>query len=331
MQMAYAVALMMTVSCASSVMLREIEKKGKTMMRTVKQITRVICIIVLALWVSPVEAAATRVFVSIAPQKYFVQKIGGDLVSVAVLVPAGADPHTYEPKPKQMAELSKCAVYFAVGIDFEKAWLPRIAGTNPKMRIVHTDEGIKKIIMTDHHHNKKSRHGYTGTGHHHHGGAQDPHVWLSPALVKIQAEHILHALIDIDPNNQTRYKNNYTAFLEEIDMLDAELKNLFAGRKGDRFMVFHPSWGYFAKEYELEQVPIEIEGKAPKPAQLTTLIRHAREHGIRVVFVQPQFSAKSAEMISREIGGHVVHVDPLAENWAGNLREVARKFITAVR
>jgi zinc transport system substrate-binding protein len=96
-------------------------------------------------------------------------------------------------------------------------------------------------------------------------------------------------------------------------------------------MVFHPSWGYFAKEYELEQVPIEIEGKAPKPAQLTTLIRHAREHGIRVVFVQPQFSAKSAEMISREIGGHVVHVDPLAENWAGNLREVARKFITAVR
>ncbi len=300
------------------------------MKRIWKQITPIFCIVFLAFWTSPVEAATTRVFVSIAPQKYFVQKIGGDLVSVAVLVPAGADPHTYEPKPKQMAELSKCAVYFAVGIDFEKAWLPRIAGTNPKMRIVHTDEGIKKIIMTDHPRDKKSRHGYTGTGHHHHEGTQDPHVWLSPALVKIQAEHILHALIDIDPNNQTRYKNNYSAFLEEIDMLDAELKNLFAGRKGDRFMVFHPSWGYFAKEYELEQVPIEIEGKAPKPAQLTTLIRHAREHGIRVVFVQPQFSAKSAEMISREIGGHVVHVDPLAENWAGNLREVARKFITAV-
>lgn len=300
-------------------------------MRILIQITRIICIIVLTLLVSPVDADATKVFVSIAPQKYFVQKIGGDLVSVAVLVPAGADPHTYEPKPKQMAELSKCAVYFAVGIDFEKAWLPRIAGTNPKMRIVHTDDGIKKIIMTDHNHDKKSRHGYTGTGHHHHEGTQDPHVWLSPALVKIQVEHILHALIDIDPDNQMRYKNNYTAFLEEIDILDAELKNLFAGRKGDRFMVFHPSWGYFAREYELEQVPIEIEGKAPKLAQLATLIRHARERGIRVVFVQPQFSAKSAEMISREIGGTVVHVDPLKENWAGNLREVARKFITAVR
>jgi zinc transport system substrate-binding protein len=301
------------------------------MMRILKQITRIICIVVLTLWVSPVEASATRVFVSIPPQKYFVQKIGGDLVSVAVLVPAGADPHTYEPKPKQMAELTKCAVYFAVGIDFEKAWLPRIAGTNPKMRIVHTDDGIKKIIMTDHHHDKKSRHGHDRMGHHHHGGTQDPHVWLSPALVKIQAEHIFHALIDIDPDNWMRYKNNYTAFLEEIDILDAELKNLFAGRKGDRFMVFHPSWGYFAKKYDLEQVPIEIEGKAPKPAQLTTLIRYAREHGIRVVFVQPQFSAKSAEMISHEIGGHVVHVDPMAENWAGNLREVARKFVTAVR
>jgi len=301
------------------------------MKRIVEQITGIACIIFLALWVSPVEAAVTRAFVSIPPQKYFVQKIGGNLVNVAVLVPAGADPHTYEPKPKQMAELSKCAVYFAVGIDFEKAWLPRIAGTNPNIRIVHTDEGIKKITMTGHHHDKKSRHGHARAGHHHHEGTQDPHVWLSPALVKIQAEHILHALIDIDPDNQMHYKKNYTAFLEEITIVDAELKNLFAGRKGDRFMVFHPSWGYFAKEYGLEQIPIEIEGKEPKPAQLRMLIRHAREYGIRVVFVQPQFSEKSAEMISREIGGHVVYVDPLAENWAGNLREVARKFVTAVR
>lgn len=280
------------------------------------QINGIVCIIVLAFWFSPVQAASTKVFVSIPPQKYFVQKIGGDLVSVSVLVPAGADPHTYEPKPKQMAELSKSAVYFAVGVDFEKAWLQRIKGTNPNMRIVHTDSGIKKIAMTTHYH---------------HSTSPDTHVWLSPGLVKIQAKHIVHALIAVDPSNQVRYKNNYVSFLKEIDTLDAELKNLFAQRKGDRFMVFHPSWGYFAKEYGLEQVPIEIEGKEPKPAQLRTLIRHAREHGIRAVFVQPQFSAKSAEMISREIGGHVVRVDPMAENWAGNLRDVARKFVATVR
>ena len=301
------------------------------MKRILKQITFIISIIVSTLWASQVDAAVTRVFVSIPPQKYFVQKIGGDLVSVSVLVPAGADPHTYEPKPKQMAELSKCAVYFAVGIDFEKAWLPRIAGTNPNMRIVHTDDGIKKITMPGHRHEKKTRHGHVGTEHPHHGGSPDTHIWLSPSLVKIQAGHILHALMAIDPNNHVRYKNNYNAFLKEIDVIDAELKNLFARHKGYRFMVFHPSWGYFAKEYGLEQVPVEIEGKEPKPAQIMMLIRHAREYGIRVVFLQPQFSSKSAEMISREIGGHVVYVDPLAENWSRNLREIARKFAAALR
>lgn len=296
-----------------------------------KQISGVACIVIVALSVLPVEAAVTKAFVSIAPQKYFAQKIGGDLVSVSVLVPAGADPHTYEPKPKQMAELSKSAVYFAVGIDFEKAWLKKIAAINPKMRIVRTDDGIAKIAITVQHPDQESLHGYAKAGRRHHAGSLDPHVWLSPSLVKIQAEHILNALIAIDQKNQLRYKANYVAFVGEIDALDAELKNAFSGRKGEQFMVFHPSWGYFAEAYGLKQIPIEIEGKDPKPAQLQMLIRHARERSIKVVFVQPQFSAKNAEMVSREIGGQVVSVDPLAENWAGNLREVARKFRTFVR
>ncbi|MCX5853085.1 MAG: zinc ABC transporter substrate-binding protein [Deltaproteobacteria bacterium] len=301
------------------------------MKRIGKHLSGVACLVIVALSVLPVEAAVTRAFVSIAPQKYFVQKIGGDLVSVSVLVPASADPHTYEPKPKQMAELSKSAVYFAVGIDFENAWLKKIAATNPKMRIVRTDNGIAKIAITVQHPDKESLHGHAKAGHRHHAGSLDPHVWLSPALVKIQAEHILSALTAVDPKNQLRYKANYAVFVGELDALDAELKALFAGRKGEQFMVFHPSWGYFAEAYGLKQIPIEIEGKDPKPAQLQMLIRHARERGIRVVFVQPQFSAKNAEMVSREIGGQVVYVDPMAENWAGNLREVARKFRTVLR
>jgi zinc transport system substrate-binding protein len=119
--------------------------------------------------------------------------------------------------------------------------------------------------------------------------------------------------------------------MREIDELDAELKALFAGRTGEQFMVFHPSWGYFAEAYGLVQVPVEIEGKDPKPAQLQNLIRLAREHRIKAVFVQPQFSAKSAELLAREIGGQIVYADPLAENWAANLREVARKFKAAAR
>jgi zinc transport system substrate-binding protein len=299
--------------------------------RTGKQLSCVACLVILALSVLPVEAAVTRAFVSVAPQKYFVQKIGGDLVSVSVLVPAGADPHTYEPKPKQMAELSKSAVYFAVGVDFEKVWLKKIAATSPKLRIVRTDDGIAKIAMTVQYRDKENHPGHAKTGRRHHAGSLDPHIWLSPALVKIQAEHILNALIAVDPKNRLRYKARYAVFSKEIDALDAELKNTFAGSKGEQFMVFHPSWGYFAEAYGLKQIPIEIEGKDPKPAQLQMLIRHARERGIRVVFVQPQFSAKNAEMVSREIGGQVVYVDPMAENWAVNMREVARKFRTFLR
>jgi len=278
----------------------------------------------------PVRASSLGIFVSIAPQKHFVRKIGGALVNVSILVPAGADPHTYEPKPRQMVELSKSTLYFAVGVDFEKAWLQKIAAGNPGMRIVHTDEGIVKIPMTDGHrqggnsrkHDKKAEP---------HNNAPDPHVWLAPALVKIQAGHILRALIEADPKNRPLYAANHDAFLKELDALDGEMKALFAGRKGSKFMVFHPSWGYFAEAYGLKQVPVEVEGKEPKAAQLQSLIRRAREERVKVVFVQPQFSVKSAEMVAREIGGQVVRVDPLAENWDANLREAARKFRSALQ
>lgn len=289
------------------------------------------CLIFLTASVFPAEAAGTRVFVSIEPQKYFVQKIGGHGVTVSVLVPAGSNPHTYEPKPKQMVELSKTAVYFSIGIDFEKAWLNKIVAMNPNLRIVRTDDGIVKIDMADHRHHLKSHKGLPRKESLHHARMPDPHVWLSPPLVKIQAHHILNALTAVDPKNTQQYKDGYTAFLREIDALDAELKNLFSGHGGKQFMVLHPSWGYFAEAYGLTQVPIEIEGKDPKPAQLQEIIRHAREYGIKIVFVQPQFSSESAKMLSREIGGQVVYVDPLAENWAENLRGVARKLVNAVR
>jgi len=314
------------------------KRKNEKMRQTWKLLSGVACSVLLALSVLPVEAAVTKAFVSISPQRYFVQKIGGDFVDVSVLVPAGANPHNFEPKPRQMAELSKSAVYFAVGIDFEKFWLKKIAAANPKMRVVRTDDGITRIPMADRHDGEKSRHQHSQKlkteilAKDNYGGVSpDPHVWLSPALVKIQARHILDALVAVDPGHRSKYESNYASFMREIDELDAELKALFAGRKGEQFMVFHPSWGYFAEAYGLVQVPVEIEGKDPKPAQLQKLIRHARERHIKVVFVQPQFSAKSAELLSGEIGGQIVYTDPLAENWAGNLREVARKFGAAAR
>jgi zinc transport system substrate-binding protein len=287
-------------------------------------------------------AAKVSVFVSIPPQKYFVQKIGGDRVAVAVLAGPGSNPHNYEPKPRQMAELAGAAVYFAVGLDFERAWLPRIAAASPGLLIVRTDEGIAKIAMAGHRHDepekesarggKKNAPGHAGeAGPDRPEGAPDPHVWLAPALVKIQARHILQALAAADAGGRERYEANFAAFLREIDALDDELKALFVDRQAARFLVLHPSWGYFAQAYGLEQVPIEFEGKDPKPAQLGELIRFARGRGIKAVFVQPQFSAKSAELVAREIGGRVVVADPLAENWAGNLRAVAGEFAAALR
>jgi zinc transport system substrate-binding protein len=279
------------------------------------------------------------VFVSIVPQKYFVQQIGKDLVDISVMVQPGADPHTYEPKPRQMIDLSKTKIYFAIGVSFENAWLDKIAAVNPDMRVVHTDHGIEKLAMAAHHHHddadehhENEHHGEAehDKNHNEHAGL-DPHIWLSPPLVKIQARTILTALQEADPEHRSVYEANFEAFTAQIDQLDAELKKTFAGKTGLQFMVFHPAWGYFAHAYGLKQVPIEIEGKNPKPAQLKELIEHAKEREIRVVFVQPQFSTKSAQLVTREIGGQVAFADPLAEDWIANLRQIADKFQAALK
>ncbi len=269
------------------------------------------------------------VFVSIVPQKYFLQQIGKDLVDVQVMVQPGANPATYEPKPRQMADLSKTKVYFSIGVPVENAWLKKIAAVNPKMMVAHTDHGIEKIHMAaHHHHDEEDEHHEEGE---HGRKGLDPHIWLSPPLVMTQARTILSVLQEVDPTHRAAYEANYKAFISEIVNLDLDLKNIFAGKRGLQFMVFHPAWGYFAQAYGLEQVPIEIEGKDPKSAQLKELIKHARENGIKVVFVQPQFSTKSAKLVAKEIGGEVAFVDPLAENWSANLREVANKFKAALK
>jgi len=280
------------------------------------------------------SADPLSVFVSILPQKTFVEKIGGPLVNVSVMVLPGANPHNYEPKPGQMTALSRASAYFAIGIGFEEIWLKRFGSANPGMRIVHTDEGIEKIPMATHHHEEnEGAHAAPGNrkGGEEHNGIPDPHVWLSPPNVKTIAEHITRALTEIDPANRAVYLENCGKFLREIDLLHSELHEIFAEKRGSRFMVFHPAWGYFAHTYGLEQVPVEIEGKEPKPSQLKALIDEAKRAGIQVIFVQPQFSARSAEAIANAIGGKVVAADDLHPDWAENLRSQARKFKEALR
>lgn len=265
------------------------------------------------------------VFVSIVPQKYFVQQIGRDLVNVQVMVQPGASPATYEPRPSQMAALSRTGLYFSIGVPFEQMWLKKIMATNPAMEVVSTDQGIEKIPMAAFHEEAghgKEDHGHTGL---------DPHIWLAPALVKTQSLTILKALKKADPGNAEIYEKNHRIFAKKIEALDADLHQIFDDNQALNFMVFHPSWGYFAQAYGLKQMPIEIQGKNPKPAQLKELIQHARENKINVIFVQPQFSTRSAALIAREINGTILFADPLAADWMDNMQLVAKKFREALR
>lgn len=296
--------------------------KGSAMLRFMCKMMLVAAF--LTVWSAPATAAPKiPVFVSIVPQKYFVQQIGRDLVAVQAMVLPGASPATYEPKPRQMAALAKAEIYFAIGVPFETIWLDKLAAANPGMRIVHTDRGILKLPMQTHRHPEEAAHRHDPNS----PGTPDPHVWLSPPLVLHQARAILIALQAADPAHYDVYETNYAAFTARILQLDAALRKSLAPRQGQPFMVFHPAWGYFARAYGLEQVPVEIEGKAPKPAQLHQLIERARQQKIGVVFVQPQFSVRSSRQIAREIDGRVAVADPLAFNWSQNLRDVADRIV----
>ncbi len=256
------------------------------------------------------------VTVSILPQKYFVERIGGDRVQVNVMVGPGADPHSYEPQPQQMRALGQSAAYFSIGIDFEKAWLGRFAAANDKMAMVDTIAHIQRMPLAQ---------GPSGTGQPG-GGEPDPHVWLSPELVKVQSQAIYEALARIDPGHQASYKANLDAFDADIDQLEADIRDTLKGLQNCRFMVFHPAWGYFANDFGLEQISIEVGGQEPSAQELAALISEARQGGIRVVFAEPQFSTRSAETIASEIGGRVLLIDDLAEDWLANMRTVAKTF-----
>ncbi len=286
------------------------------------------CLLLMALPSAP-AADPLPVFVSILPQKYFVQQIGMDLVKVQVLVQPGANPATYEPKPAQMTDLTAARIYFSIGVPFESVWLKKIAAANPELTIIPTDRGIRKLTMAAHHDADQNEEAQPAKAHHH--DLRDPHIWTSPPLVMMQARTILIALQTGDPAHRAVYESNYRHFVNDLLELDAALRQILSGKKGSSFLVFHPSWGYFADAYGLHQIAIEIEGKNPKPAQLQELIGLAKAKNIKAVFAQPQFSSRNAGVIAKAIGGRVILADPLALDWGANLRRQAHLFEAAGR
>lgn len=275
---------------------------------------------------TPAQSASADgliVTVSILPQQYFVERIGGERVKVNVMVAPGDSPHNYEPKPEQMTALSQSAAYFSIGVDFEGAWLDKIAAANPNMLMVDTIADVDRLPMAAHSHEGEEDH---DEDEEHEEDGLDPHVWTSPELVKIMSQSIYAALAQLDPDHQAEYQKNLDQFVQEIDTLEAEIRQNLAGLEGKKFFVFHPAWGYFANDFGLEQIPIETGGTEPSAKELAALIDEARHEGVRVIFVQPEMSTKAAETIAAEIGGSVVPISPLAYDWMSNLSLVAEAF-----
>jgi zinc transport system substrate-binding protein len=280
--------------------------------------------------VSFLYASKPEISVSIVPQKYFLEKIVKDKFDINVMVKAGSSPHTYEPKTSQMKSLSNSKIYFYTGIEFEKAWLDKFKKSAPNTLFIDSSANIQRIAMEEHSHEEEKTHDKHKHDKKHdhedeHDGL-DPHVWLDPVLVKIQAKNIYDAVVLIDASNKDFYTKNYEEFIQELDVLDVKIKEILAPYSQKAFMVFHPSWGYFASRYNLEQISIEIQGKEPKPNELIELVKDAKKHDIKIIFVSPQFSQKSANTIAQNIGGNVVAIDSLSEDWSNDLIKTANEI-----
>jgi len=252
--------------------------------------------------------ANINVAVSILPQKYILNQIAGNLVEPIVIVKPGNSPHTYEPKPSQMVALSKAKLYLAIGVEFEKIWLPKFKAQNSNLEIVHCDANITKIPIE---YRKNTNH-------------LDPHIWLDPQNVKEIAICTADTLSKIDNNNSKIYNKNLKEFLAKVDTLDSKVKEILSKAKVKKFLIFHPSWGYFAKRYGLKQIAIETEGKEPSPKELITIMKLAKNSGVKAIFVQPEFSQKKAKLIANEINVNVIKISPLKENLIDNIENFTK-------
>jgi zinc transport system substrate-binding protein len=252
------------------------------------------------------KKARLNVLVSVLPQKTFVEAVAGDLVGVKVLIPPGGSPATYELKPSDLVNVEKADIYFRVGyIPFEKANLNKMISLNKRMKIIDTSRNIEL------------RH-FKSTG------AIDPHIWVAPREVKKQIDAIEQTLEKVDSSHRDIYKQNADRFKKKLERLDVTLTSTFSNLKNNKIMVFHPSWGYLADDYGLEQVSIEDSGKEPTTEQLKKIIDKARQENIKIIFVQAQFNKDVARAVAEEIRATVVSIDPLAEDYINNLESIAK-------
>ena len=256
--------------------------------------------------------------VSIAPFEYFVRAIGGDDFTVNVMVPAGANPHIYEPFPKQIFNLRKSVGYVSNGyLGFEITWLDRFYDTNRKMKKLSMSKNIEPL----------------GTSHHHDGDhveGADPHYWVSPKCALIMALSVRDFLCELNPYGRSKYEANYKELLPRIQALDEKADGLFSGVQRRSFMIFHPNLGYLARDYGLEEIAVEYDGKEPPPSRMKELIDRARNEHIKTIFVQREYDTKNARAIAHEIGAKLQIIDPLSADWMDSTSEIISSLFNSL-
>ena len=255
------------------------------------------------------------VAVSIVPQATFVTKIAGDLVDVVTMIPPGSSAETYSPTPRQLQEFSNASIYFTIGVPPEEAnILPKAKDFNADLNIVplaeHVARSYPDLEISP--------------------GERDPHIWLSPKRVKVMVDVIADQLSVTDPDNKDTYLKNAENFKEQLDMVDARIRESLSSLSINTFIAYHPAFGYFADDYGLEMIALEEEGKEATPQTFRSLIDLAKEKGIKVIFYQAEVDSRQSEAFAKEIGGKTMQIAPLAPDYIENLEKMADTFQTVL-
>lgn len=259
------------------------------------------------------------VAVSILPQKYLVASIADTLADVITMVPPGASPATWEATPAQMKQLSHASLYFRIGhIGFENAWMDKMIELNNSMRVIDLSEELELLAIDVKH------------GDHSHKGT-DPHTWMSPARMEQMARKVFYELKTLFPEHADQLRRNYEKLILEIRETAAYVDKQLSMHGGKAFLIFHPSLGYLADDYYLEQISIEYEGKEPSAAHMKDVIGKAKNRGIKVIFIQEEFDKRNASIVAEEIDGTVVQINPLSENWAPEMKAISSRLNKALK
>ncbi len=269
-----------------------------------------------------------RVAVSIPPMQEWVQRIAGNRVAVTLIMPPGSSPHSFEPSPKQLVELSSAQIWFVIGVDFEYSLVPKVRAMYPKLSIVDVTKNITFRTL---------RPGEQETDASPTGGPVNPaltnrdqHSWLGYEQAKIEIAAIRDELIARDPSGAALYRSNYNSYMKEIDATYAKLKAELAPLAGENVFVYHPAFGYFFDMFKITQVAVELGGKEPTQKELMALIELAKKDKARAIFTQIQFSESAAKAVASAIGAAVVPIDPLAGDWLANLSRMGQALLKAL-